>query len=153
MELLGLIHIDICGLFPVQGPRSEQYFIIALDDHSHDAVVECLRTRDQAFSFYVAVEVQWECQTGKKVKVVHLDGAKELVEGRMGNHFESRGILLQQTAAYSHQQNGKAERFVCTIEDTTRALVMGSDLPVILAICKINCSISSSSSTHFCSPQ
>ena len=37
--------------------------------------------------------------------------------------------MIQQTAAYSHQQNGKAERFVRTIEDTTRALVAGSDLP------------------------
>ena len=64
-ELLGLIHIDICRPFPVQGPKLEQYFIIALDDHSNDSSVNCLQTQDQAFAFYVSVEAKWEHQTGK----------------------------------------------------------------------------------------
>ena len=93
-ELLGLLHIDICGPFLVQGPKCEQYFIIALNDHSNDATVECLRTRDQAYSFYVFVEAKWERQTGKRVKAVHLDGAKELVEGQLGAHFQGRGIVV-----------------------------------------------------------
>lgn len=47
----------------------------------------------------------------------------------MGNHLTKRGIHVQQTAAYAHQQNGKAERYVRTIEDGMRTLVASSDLP------------------------
>ena len=68
----------------------------------------------------------------------------------MGSHFECKGILIQQTAAYAHQQNGKAERFVHSIKDTTRALIASSDLS---PLCNIDCSISSSSSPYICPSQ
>ena len=128
-ELLGLLHMDICGPFPVQGPHLERYFAVILNDYSNDSTVQCLRNRDHAFRFYLSVEARWERQTGKTVKALRVDGAKELIEGRMGTHLTERGIHIQQTAAYAHQQNGKAERFVRTIEDGMRTLVAGSDLP------------------------
>lgn len=58
-----------------------------------------------------------------------MDGAKELVEGDLGGYFTTKGITVQQTAAYAHQQNRKAERFVHTIEDNSRTLITSSDLP------------------------
>ena len=58
-----------------------------------------------------------------------MDGAKELVEGDLGNYFDSKGIMIQQTAAYSHQQNGKAEHFVHTMEDNSCILIASSNLP------------------------
>ena len=47
----------------------------------------------------------------------------------MGTHLTEWGIHIQQTATYSHQQNGKVERFVQTIEDGAWTLVVRSDLP------------------------
>ena len=38
-----------------------------------------------------------------------MDGAPELSEGPMGAHLRSRGITIQVTALYAHQQNGEAE--------------------------------------------
>ena len=128
-ELLALIHVDICGPFLVQGVHSERYFIIALDDCSNDGAVECICSRDQAYHFFTTVEARWERQTGKCVKAVRMDGAKELCQGDLGNYLERKGILIQQPAAYAHQQNGKAERFVCTIEDSSCTLIASSDLP------------------------
>lgn len=128
-KLLGLLHMDVCSPFPVQGTHQEQYFIILLDNYSNDSAVECLCSRDQASCFYLTVEARWERQTAKKVKVLCVDGVKELIEGVMGNHLSKWGIIIQQTAAYTHQQNGKAEWFVCTIEDGTHTLIAGSDLP------------------------
>lgn len=58
-----------------------------------------------------------------------MDGVKELIKGNLGNCFETKGIVIQQTAAYSHQQNGKAEQFVHTIEDHAHTLIASSDLP------------------------
>ena len=105
-EVLALVHMDICGPFPVQGPSQKRYFIIALDDCSSYAAVDCIATRDQASVFFIAVQRNWERQTGKKLHIVCLDGAQELVSGELGQHFVEQGISVQQTARYAHQQNG-----------------------------------------------
>ena len=115
----------------MQGIHSERYFIIALDDYSNDSAVECLRSQDQAFQFFTVLASRWERQTGKAVKVVRMDGAKELCEGDLGNYLSSKGIAIQQTAAYLHQQNGKAERFVRTMEDNSCTLIPSSNLPAL----------------------
>ena len=128
-RLLGLVHVDICGPFPVQGPSHEQYFIIILDDYSNYGAVDCIVTRDQAAAFFIGVQRNWECQTGLKLSTVHVDGAQELILGDLGQHFTSKGMTIQQTAHYAHQQNGKAEQYVHTIEDHARTLITSSDLP------------------------
>ena len=75
------------------------------------------------------MEAKWERQSGKCVKAVRLDGAKELCQGDLGSYLEQKGIIIQQSAAYAHQQNGKAEHFVRTIEDSSCTLIASSDLP------------------------
>ena len=110
--VLRLVHMDICGPFPVQGPTHERYFIIALDDYSSFGAVDCINTRDQAAQFFVGVQRNWERQTGQQLSTVRVNGAKELISGELGQHFTSEGVMVQQTARYTHQQNGKAERFV-----------------------------------------
>ena len=45
----------------------------------------------------------------------------------MGDHLRRRGIAIQTTAPYAHQQNGKAERYIRTLVDgdmRTRGLVL-----------------------------
>ena len=47
----------------------------------------------------------------------------------MGTHLCGCGIFVQVTAPYAHQQNGKAERFICTLEDGMQTLLADSGLP------------------------
>ena len=47
----------------------------------------------------------------------------------MGNHLQDRGITIQVTAPYAHQQNGKAERYIQTLEDDMQTLLADSGLP------------------------
>ena len=101
-DLLGLLHMDICGPFSVQGPRLERYFTIILDDFPNDSAVQCLCTHDLAFQFYLSVEARWERQTGRLVRALRVDDAKELIEGRIGTHLTEWGIHIQQTTTYSH---------------------------------------------------
>lgn len=44
-------------------------------------------------------------------------------------HFESKGISVQVNAPYAHAQNGKAERYVRTLEDGGQTLPANSGLP------------------------
>ncbi|KNZ72057.1 Copia protein, partial [Termitomyces sp. J132] len=58
------------------------------------------------------------------------DGAKEFIQGSLRDFLNERGIIVQPTAAYAHQQNGKAERYIRTIEDTAQTLMAELGLPM-----------------------
>jgi hypothetical protein len=48
----------------------------------------------------------------------------------MGDHFVSKGIVVQRTVPYAHQQNGKSERYIRTIEEGGQALLADAGLPM-----------------------
>jgi hypothetical protein len=48
----------------------------------------------------------------------------------LGDHFTKQGIVVQQTAPYAHQQAGKIERYVRTIEEGGQTLLADSGLPM-----------------------
>ena len=54
----------------------------------------------------------------------------ELTAGKMGDHFLSKGITVQRTVPYAHQQNGKSERYIRTIEEGGQALLADAGLPM-----------------------
>ena len=125
----GLLHIDTCGPFPVLSPRKDAYFLSILDDYTNFGFVGPLRQKSDAFDFHRRTEASVECTTKSSVSIVRLDGAPELCEGRMGAHLRGRGITMQVTAPYAHQQNGKAERYIRTLEDGMQTLLADAKLP------------------------
>ncbi|PPQ84971.1 hypothetical protein CVT24_000149, partial [Panaeolus cyanescens] len=121
-----LLHIDICGQYAVKTPQGYAYFIIILDDKTNFGFVGLLRTRDNALLFYKVVQPYLTRVGGGSVETVRFDGARELCEGQMRKHIESQGTVLQVTAPFAHQQNGKAERFVRVVEEGGAALLADS---------------------------
>ena len=124
-----LLHMDICGPYPVATPSGMKYFFVILDDCANFGFTTLLRLRSGAFSFYSSTEAYVERSTGRPVHEVRLDGALEFTAGVMGRHFQSKGISVQVTAPYAHSQNGKAERYVRTLEDGGQTLIADSGLP------------------------
>ncbi|KAF5332827.1 hypothetical protein D9611_005489 [Ephemerocybe angulata] len=51
------------------------------------------------------------------------------VGGAFRTYLEQKGIEIQETAPYQHEQNGKAERYIRTIQDDMHTLLAGSLLP------------------------
>jgi hypothetical protein len=127
-EVCELIHIDTCGPFPTPTPRKEQYFTIFLDDAANFGHTELLVAKSDSFSAYKKVEASWELKSGNCVKSVCFDGAKEFTQGPFSKHLAIRGIAVQVTAPYAHSQAGKAERYICTIEDGIQALIADAKL-------------------------
>jgi hypothetical protein len=124
-----LLHMDICGPFPVSTPAGCRYFFVILDDASNHGFSSLLHSRSDAFPFYKSTEAFIERATGRRVKATRMDGARELSSGEMGSYLRSRGITVQITAPYAHSQNGKAERYVRTLEDGAQVLLADSGLP------------------------
>lgn len=70
-------------------------------------------------------------------------------------YLQDLGIKHQLSASYAHQQNGKAEHVICTIEGCLFAMLEGAQLPanlwgkVVLTACYLwNCSTSYILSLH-----
>ena len=124
-----LLHMDICGPYPVATLSGMKYFYVILDDCANFGFTTLLRLRSGAFNFYTSTEAYLERTTGRPVRTVRLDGALEFTAGVMGKHFASKGISVQVTAPYAHSQNGKAERYVRTLEDGGQTLIADSGLP------------------------
>jgi len=125
-----LLHMDLCGPYPTQGPHGENHFLVILDDFSNMGFTFCLRRKNDAFSHYERTEAFIEHSTGCKVKAIRVDGALELTAGKMGIHLVSHGIAIQKTTPYAHPQAGKIERYVRTIEEGGQTLLAASSLPM-----------------------
>ena len=125
-----LLHMDLCGPFPVVAPRGEKHFFNILDDRSNWGFTFGLRLKSDAFAHYLATEVFLERSKGVIVKTVRCGGELELTAGKMGDHFLSKGIVVQRTVPYAHQQNGKSERYIRTIEEGGQALLADAGLPM-----------------------
>ena len=125
-----LLHIDICGPFPVQAPHGEKYFLSILDDKSNWGFTYGLKFKSDAFSRYLSTEAFLERSTGTVILNVRCGGELELTAGRMGDHLTSKGIALQRTVPYAHQQNGKSERYIRTLEEGGQALLADAGLPM-----------------------
>jgi hypothetical protein len=127
-HMLDLIHSDVCGLFPVQTPHGKTYFIIFLDNHTHLINIQLLTSKDQALQAWTIVKNLWENHAERRVKTFHSDNGGEYIGGAFTRALQDAGIECQLTSPYAHQQNGKAERVMCTIQGRSLAMLEAAHL-------------------------
>jgi len=105
-------------------------FFIILDDHLNFGHIILLNQKNDAFKAYLAITTHWKHKSGNLVMKLRSDGPKELVQETFSNHVTAKSIEHQVTVPYAHSQNGKAEWYVCTLEDTAQMLLVDSGLPL-----------------------
>ena len=89
IELLGVIHTDICGSFTPLSMGGYKYFIMFIDDYSRYGFVELIREKSESLEAFKAFKTKIELQQGKKIKVVHSDRGGEYY----GRYDETRRNL------------------------------------------------------------
>ena len=119
---LDLVHGDICGPFPVQTPHGKLYFIAFLDDHTHAVETHLLATRDQALEAFKLTHQKWERQFDCKLRRVRLDNAGEFRSDVFTSYLQDHGIVRESSAPYAHEQNGRAERLMRTLQGRMRSM-------------------------------
>jgi hypothetical protein len=130
--MLELIHSDLCGPFPVSTPHGKLHFILFLDDHSNLLNLQLLATKDQALDAWRIIKARWENHSGRTVKVFRSDNGGEFISKAFTEALSMAGIERQLSAPYAHQQNGKAERAIRTIEGRLFAMLESAGLPANL---------------------
>ena len=122
--------MDICGPYPVQGPHGEKHFYNILDNRSNFGFTFGLWNKNDAFSHYLSTESFIEHTTGVTILAICCGGELELMSGDMGKHLASKGIAVQKTVPYAHQQNGKSECYIHMMEEGSQALLAYLRLPM-----------------------
>jgi transposase InsO family protein len=138
VELLEIIHTDICGPFDNQYFGGEKYFITFIDDFSRYGYVYLLHEKSQLVDALEVYITEVERQLDRKVKIIRSDRGGEYYgkydetgqcPGPFAKILEKHGICAQYTMPGMPQHNGVAERRNRTLMDMVRSMLSNSNLP------------------------
>jgi len=115
IEPLHIIHGDIVGPMPEESTAKKLYALLLVGDYSRVSWALFLRYKSDA-----PVEFQnWiklvQKQSGRNIKTVMVDNARELVAGKMKEIYDVYGIRITLSVPYSPSSNGIAGQLVATL--------------------------------------
>ncbi|GJX23833.1 retrotransposon protein, putative, ty1-copia subclass [Tanacetum coccineum] len=116
-DLLGLIHIDVCGLFRIVLREGANYVITFTDDFSRYGFVYLMKHKHEMFETFKVFQNEVKNQLGKKIKAIQSDRGGEYPSHEFVNHMKSCGIVSQLTPPYTPQHNAVSERRNQTLLD------------------------------------
>jgi transposase InsO family protein len=125
---LELVHCDLMD-FPVTSLGGGKYVLVVTDDYSKWCGVKILKSKAHAKDELQCMLNQWMTITGESVHTLRTDRGGEFVNAEMQQYLADKGIIHQQSIAYAHQQNGKAERANRSLTNTVRALLLQAKFP------------------------
>jgi len=120
-EILELVHLDVME-FPTISYNRNKYALTIIDDCSSTGWVYPLKKKSDAFEEFKAWKRMIETATGKKVKRARIDHGGEFWSNESQAWYKAEGLVVEKSAPYIHQQNGRAERFNRTLRETSEAL-------------------------------
>jgi hypothetical protein len=109
-KILDRLHMDLQGPFDAS-IKGYRYVLAVVDDHSRLGWKKFLKLKSDASGEIKALITELENYTGRKVKIIRIDGGGEFADDELRDWFKSKGITLEISAPDTQQQNGVAERF------------------------------------------
>jgi transposase InsO family protein len=140
-ELLELIHLDVNGPWNTPSllcsqageinpiPTGSIYSLVLVDDFTGMSWVYFYGTKNQFYQRFTKFKAMVETQTGRRIKRVRSDQAKEFYSSRVSTLIQESSIIFKASVIYAHEQNGKAERMNRTISDMARTMMTEACLP------------------------
>ncbi|KAJ9505356.1 hypothetical protein QJQ45_008945 [Haematococcus lacustris] len=126
---LALVHSDVCGPFDCPTPSGNLYFVTVLDEYSGLVAVELIRQKSAAAQAIIVCLTELQRQSGHTVKALRTDRGGEFTGGELQAWLRAEGVIHQQTAPYSPEMNGSAERINRTLEECVRAMTQAAGTP------------------------
>lgn len=109
-----------------------RYFLTFKDDASDYRHVFFIRHKSDVFEKFKEFERSISKKFGRSMKVSRSDNGLEFCNKKMNEYLASRGIKKENTAPYTLQQNGKAERDNRTLVESARTMIHAKNLPFFL---------------------
>ena len=128
-EYLERVHIDIAGPMPVVSAGGREYVYVIVDDYTRAVYTKPLRLKSEAAEAFKSFKAIAENESGKRIREVLTDNARELSMGEMSRFCETEGIKLNTTVPYHPASNGIAERTIGVLTNAVRAMLHDAGLP------------------------
>jgi transposase InsO family protein len=109
VDILDLVHGDICGPITPTTPSGNRYFLLLVDDMSRYMWLCLLSSKDQTPAAIQRFKAAAEVESGRKLKVMCTDWGGEFTLVEFRAYCAEEGVQRQLTAPYSPQQNGVVE--------------------------------------------
>ncbi|GJV09745.1 retrotransposon protein, putative, ty1-copia subclass [Tanacetum coccineum] len=122
-DLLGIIHIDVCGPLRHVSRQGARYFITFTDDYSRYGYVYLLKHKHEVFETFKVFKNEVENQLGKTIKALRSDRGGEYISQEFKDYLKACGIVQQLTPPYTPQHNGVSERRNRTLLDMIRLMM------------------------------
>jgi hypothetical protein len=129
VQLLDLIHTDVCGPMQTVTPGNKKYYMTMIDDHSRYTKVYLLNQKSEVTAKVKEYVNHVKTQFGKIPKKIRSDRGGEYVNKELQEYIKSEGIEVELTCPYSPQQNGTAERKNRYLTEMTRCMLTNAVLP------------------------
>lgn len=102
IEILGLVHFDICGPMNVKSFGGALYFVTFIDDDASRKVWSfTMKSRDQVLEIFQKFHIMVERQTSKPLKTLYTNNGEEYISKRFEEYCEKYGIRHEKTIPYT----------------------------------------------------
>jgi transposase InsO family protein len=122
--VLHRLHADTVAV-PTPGDDGERYFVTLLDEHSNFVCAIPLSSKTNVAAHMIEEIRRWERETGNKVHTIRTDRGTEFMNKTFHAFCTENGIHTEYSAAYTPEQNGRAERMNRTLIEKARTLLLG----------------------------
>ncbi|WVZ02011.1 hypothetical protein V8G54_022817 [Vigna mungo] len=129
VQVLNVIHADVCGPFDVLSLGGNRYFLFFVDEFSRKLWIYLLKEKKEIYTCFVQFCCMAERQSGHQVKIIRTDGGGKFNSIDMSVYCADKGIKHEVTVPYTPQHNGLAERRNRMILDMVRCMIKGKGLP------------------------
>ena len=127
-ELFQLIHTDLGGPYPSIW-EGHKYYISFFNDYSNTIHVYLLKNKDEIFLKFKEYKTAIELQSGKKIKFICFNNENEYKNLEFNKALKKLDIQWEPTAAYTPNQNDKAERLNYTLMSMVCSILATKKLP------------------------
>ena len=128
-RLLEKVFSDITGPETVKTSHGKLYTLNLIDDYSQKCWVYTLKQKREAFDHFKDWKELVKRETGKKVRIFHMDNGGEYSSKEFEGYLQWQGINHQVTAPYTSAQNSKAEWLHWTLFNRAQAIMSENKFP------------------------
>lgn len=125
------LHCDL-WTSPVPNTSGFCYYLIIVDDFTQYFWSFPLRKKSEVYATFVAFHALVKTQFQLSILSLQCGNGKEFDNSNLTTFCTMNGILHRFSCPYTSQQNGKAERAICTTNDVIRTLLFQASMPPTL---------------------
>jgi hypothetical protein len=126
------IHSDLCGQIVPSSLGGKKYFVTFIDKESDFVFGKTIVRKSEVMEEFLAVRSYILTQIENRVKRFVSDGEGKYVSNDFQSYLKKKGIVHEQSPAYTPQRNGVSERKNLTIMNRVRAILIEKNVPSFL---------------------